>query len=213
MTDEQIKQMWLDGQHDELTGQLMRIATTIANDISSKTMVGTEVDLDDVDSWALESMWMAIQSWDPDGRVPLRGWIAFKVRRDIIDIQRKATRKKRGGDMRRVPLDHLEVMASMDLEGMHAFSDDGEDDANVQPNTNNQLAHAMLTTRAVEDIAAATIDAEKALKVLPEHQQKILSSLAAGASLRDVGKALGRSHEWVRKQAARARAHVRIQLT
>jgi RNA polymerase sigma factor (sigma-70 family) len=196
--------MWLNGRREELAEELIKIPMAIANSVSP-TMARTEVDQDDVVSWALESMWKAIQGWDSDGKVPLRGWIAFRVRRDIIDVQRLAGRKKRGADQRRIPIEYLENVSNVDLEGLHVCSHNPDADEH-EPDTNRKLAHSMTEARAVESTMSAGLEMRRALEKLPEHQQEILKMLATGSSLREVGKALGISYEWVRQEAERARA-------
>jgi RNA polymerase sigma factor (sigma-70 family) len=197
MTDNRMREMWLGGQRNELATQLKGIPVTIAEKLYTQSMIGTELELDDVVSWALESMWKAIESWDPDKGVPLRGWVAFRVERDIKNVQRDAQRQKRGGGWDRVPMAYVEDRG--------AGPDCGEHDTD----TNNKLAHSMIETRIEEGKASAAIDAEKALESLPEQQQQVLRGLATGASLREIGVAMGISYEWVRKLAEKARAHLR----
>ena len=211
MTDEQVREMWLAGQRDELTAQLKGIAVHLATVIYERSMQGTDVELDDVVSWALESMWKAIESWEPDTEVPLRGWIAFKVVRDIKNIQRDRTRQKRGGAWRRVPMDILEDRGNERGNGSGSDWPDGKD-GDYRPDMNSKLARSMPAVQAEEDAVVASLDTRRALEDLPEHQRYILQGLSTGASLRDVGKALGISHEWVRREAEKARASIRERL-
>lgn len=193
MTDAQVKQMWEEGQRDELTMLLKGIAVTIAERLYVRSMKNTDVELDDVVSWALEFMWRAIESWDPEMEVPLRGWIAFRVERDIKNVQRSMKRKKRGSEFARLPFDVLE---------------DRGDTLTVAC-INKVLAITMQETKARENAALAAIDLERvrtALKALPEYQLEILERLTAGESLRSIGRAMDISHEWVRREAATARA-------
>ena len=204
MTDEQVRQMWLEGQRNELATQLRGIAVSIAERLYVQSMRATDIEVDDVISWALEAMCKAIESWDPDS-VPLRGWIAFKVPRDIVSVQRRAMSMKRGGGWDRVSMEILEDRGER--------SDDCDHDDGYKHSTNSELAYMMPSVRAEEGAAAARIDAGKVLENLPEYRRQILRSLASGASLREVGEALGISHEWVRLEAERARAQVRASLS
>lgn len=175
MTDERIKQMWLEGQRDELATLLRGIAISAAEKLYRQSMRGTETELDDVISWALESLWNAIKSWDPETKIPLRGWVAFKVPKDVIDVQRRTQRKKRGGGWDRIPLDTLK-------------------DSDISR-----------TRREEEDAAVVALDAEKAMASLSETHRQIVAGLAAGASLSEIGKEVGMSKQGVQKAAKRIR--------
>jgi RNA polymerase sigma factor (sigma-70 family) len=184
LTDNQVKALWEQSRHDELVLELRGIAVSAASKLYKKFMQDMEADLDDVVSWALESLWEAILSWDPSrpNFNTLRSWAAFKIDCHIKNIMRDTTRQKRGGNWERVSITTAETME-------------------------DRLACGG------EDTMLEILDAKKKVERLPGRQRLVLAMLAEGYTLREVGKVLDVSYETVRQDAKKARSYLEARRT
>lgn len=115
-TDAQVRQMWEEGQHEELADCLKGIAISTAERLYLESMQNTDADLDEVISWALEFMWAAIKSWDPSLGSTLRGWVSYRVECDIKNTQRDTMRQKRDGSYERVSLESVHSGVAYEIE-------------------------------------------------------------------------------------------------
>ncbi len=207
--------LWHEGDHAGVVAIMgWPIAVGVAQRIFNSTAVrGTEASLDDVVSWALEHMWIAIPDWNPDENVPLHTWIGNRVEQRVRNIMRNAAAQKRGGDHQRVPLGlpggrHLEIRRR-DIETQEFSADDTDPEDSSYVCDYNTMAHWWSSeARFTGDDLVEAIDLERAMEKLPEDQRLIMVGLAQGATLRELAESLGCSHEWVRQQAKEARAIV-----